>query len=46
VSLLVRRLCTAAFFAVALPGFAAAQPVEPVLALAKKERQPLLDTLK
>jgi len=46
VSLLVRRLCTAAFFAAALPGFAAAQPVEPVLALAKKERQPLLDTLK
>ncbi len=27
-------------------GAAAAQPVEPVLALAKKERQPLLDTLK
>ena len=37
-SLLVRRLCTAAFFAAALPGFAAAQPVEPVLALATKER--------
>ena len=43
---LVRRLCTAAFFATALPGPAAAQPVEPLLALAKKERQPLLDTLK
>jgi len=46
VSPLVRRLCTAAFLATALPGLAAAQPVEPVLALAKKERQPLLDTLK
>ena len=45
-SLLVRRLCTAAIIAAALRGFAAAQPVEPVLALAKKERQPLLDTLK
>ena len=43
---LVRRLCTAAFLATALPGPAAAQPVEPLLALAKKERQPLLDTLK
>ena len=43
---LVRRLCTAAFIATALPGAAAAQPVEPLLALAKKERQPLLDTLK
>ncbi|TMH81049.1 MAG: M20/M25/M40 family metallo-hydrolase [Betaproteobacteria bacterium] len=43
---LVRRLCTAAFLATALPGLAGAQPVEPVLALAKKERQPLLDTLK
>ncbi len=43
---LVRRLCTTAFLASALPGPAAAQPVEPVLALAKKERQPLLDTLK
>jgi len=43
---LVRRLCTAAFLATALPGLAAAQPVEPVLALARKERQPLLDTLK
>jgi glutamate carboxypeptidase len=46
VSPLVRRLCTAAFIATALPGAAAAQPVEPLLALAKKERQPLLDTLK
>jgi len=46
VSPLVRRLCTAAFLATALPGPAAAQPVEPLLALAKKERQPLLDTLK
>jgi len=46
VSPLVRRLCTAAFLATALPGLAGAQPVEPVLALAKKERQPLLDTLK
>src|SRR6267378_8194228 len=45
VSALVRTLCTA-FLASALPGLAAAQPVEPVLALAKKERQPLLDTLK
>jgi len=44
VSALVRTLCTA-FLATALPGLAA-QPVEPVLALAKKERQPLLDTLK
>ena len=43
---LVRRLCTAAFLATALPGPAAAQPVEPLLALAKKERQPFLDTLK
>ena len=43
---LVRRLCTAALLATALPGLAAAQPVEPVLALARKERQPLLDTLK
>ena len=43
---LVRRLCTAAFLATALPGPAAAQPAEPVLALAKKERQPFLDTLK
>ena len=42
---IVRRLCIAAFLAPALPGLAA-QPVEPVLALAKKERQPLLDTLK
>jgi len=44
VSALVRTLCTA-FLATALPGLAA-QPVEPVLALAKRERQPLLDTLK
>ena len=44
-SALVRTLFTA-FLATALPGLAAAQPVEPVLALAKKERQPLLDTLK
>ena len=43
---LVRRLCTATFLATALPGPAAAQPLEPVLTLAKKERQPLLDTLK
>ena len=43
-SALVRTLCTA-FLATALPGLAA-QPVEPVLALAKRERQPLLDTLK
>ena len=35
-----------AVFAVALASQAAAQPVEPVLALAKKERLPLLDTLK
>src|SRR5256714_12179323 len=45
VSALVRTLCTA-FLATALLGLAAAQPVEPVLALAKRERQPLLDTLK
>ncbi len=43
---LVRSLCTTVFLAAALPGLAAAQPVQPVLALAKKERQPLLDTLK
>ena len=42
---LFRHVCTA-FLATALPGLATAQPVEPVLALAKKERQPLLDTLK
>jgi glutamate carboxypeptidase len=48
----IRRLgvCIAAVLATALFGIAAeqaaAQPVEPVLALAKKERQPLLDTLK
>ena len=35
-----------AVLAVALASQAAAQPVEPVLALAKKERLPLLDTLK
>jgi glutamate carboxypeptidase len=46
VSPLVRRLCTAAFFAIAPSGFAAAQPVEPVLSLAKKERPALLATLK
>jgi glutamate carboxypeptidase len=39
------RALSIAFLATALPGLAA-QPVEPVLALAKKERQPLLDTLK
>jgi glutamate carboxypeptidase len=44
-SLLVRRLCTA-FLATALSGLAAAQPVEPVLSLAKKEKPALLDTLK
>ena len=43
---LVRRLCTAALLAIAPSGLAAAQPVEPVLALAKKERPALLDTLK
>ncbi len=41
--------CIAAVLSIALLGTAArgaaAQPVEPVLALAKKERQPLLDTL-
>jgi len=46
VSPLVRSLCTTVFLAAALPGLAAAQPVQPVLALAKKERQPFLDTLK
>jgi glutamate carboxypeptidase len=39
------RALSIAFLTTALPGIAA-QPVEPVLALAKKERQPLLDTLK
>ncbi|HYS76373.1 MAG TPA: M20/M25/M40 family metallo-hydrolase [Burkholderiales bacterium] len=43
---LVRRLCTAAFLATALPGPAGAQPVEPVLSLAKKEMPAFLDTLK
>jgi len=42
--------CLAAVFAIALFGImveqAVAQPMEPVLALVKKERQPLLDTLK
>ena len=42
---LVRRLCTAALLAIALSGVAAAQPVEPVLSLAKKERPALLATL-
>src|SRR5258706_175959 len=46
VSPLVRRLCTAALLAIAPPGLAAAQPLEPVLSLAKKERPALLDTLK
>jgi len=45
VSPLVRHVCTA-FLATALPGLAAAQPVEPVLSLAKKEKPALLDTLK
>jgi glutamate carboxypeptidase len=42
----LRRLafCVAASFALA--GGALAQPVEPVLSLAKKERQPFLDTLR
>ena len=45
---LVRRfgVCFAAFLATAIPGFAAAQPVEPVLALTKKEKPALLDTLR
>ena len=43
---LVRRLCTAALLAIAASGLAAGQPVEPVLSLAKKEKQPYLDTLK
>jgi glutamate carboxypeptidase len=42
----VRCFCTAAFLAIAASGLAAAQPVEPVLSLAKKERPALLDTLK
>jgi len=48
VSPLVRRfgVCFAAFLATAIPGFAAAQPVEPVLALTKKEKPALLDTLR
>ena len=43
---LVRRLCTAVLLAIAASGLAAAQPLEPVLSLAKKERPALLDTLK
>jgi glutamate carboxypeptidase len=46
VRLLVRRLCTAVLLAIAVSGLAAAQPLEPVLSLAKKERPALLDTLK
>jgi glutamate carboxypeptidase len=46
VSPLVRRLCIAAFLVIAPSGLAAAQPVEPVLSLAKKEGPALLDTLK
>ena len=48
----IRRLAyrVAAVLSIALlgtaAGEAAAQPVEPVLALAKKEKQPLLDTMK
>ncbi len=42
---LVRRLCTAALLAIAPSGVAAAQPVQPVLSLAKKERPALLATL-
>ena len=42
---LVRRLCTAALLATVPSGLAAAQPVEPVLSLAKKERSALLGTL-
>ena len=42
---IVRRRCIAAFLAPALPGLAA-QPVEPVLSLARKEKPALLDTLK
>ena len=38
--------CLAFCLSLALAGAAAAQPVEPVYSLAKKERQPVLDTLK
>jgi glutamate carboxypeptidase len=46
VSPLVRRFCLAAFLATFAPGFAAAQPAEPVFSLAKKEKRAFLDTLK
>ncbi|HKW36262.1 MAG TPA: M20/M25/M40 family metallo-hydrolase [Burkholderiales bacterium] len=42
--LYARRLCLAA--SLALAGGAFAQPVEPVYSLAKKEKQPFLDTLR
>src|SRR6267154_648696 len=45
VSPLVRRLCPAAWLVIAASGLAAAQPVDPVLSLAKKERPALLATL-
>jgi glutamate carboxypeptidase len=42
----LRRLALCAALALVLPGAALAQPVEPVAALVKKEKQPFLDTLK
>jgi len=42
----LRRLAFYVAASLALAGGALAQPVEPVLSLAKKERQPFLDTLK
>ena len=41
-----RSLASVAVLGLALAAQAPAQPIEPVLSLAKKERQPLLDTLK
>jgi glutamate carboxypeptidase len=44
--LCLRRLALALAASLALAGAVLAQPVEPVLSLAKKERPPFLDTLK
>jgi glutamate carboxypeptidase len=46
VSIDLRRLALCAAVAFALPGAAPAQPVEAVMSLVKKERQPFLETLK
>jgi len=45
-SLRLRRLALVLAAGLAFAGAVVAQPVEPVLSLAKKERQPFLDTLK